>query len=195
MPPVANAIAIDDVNDSVAVRRAYEDATCDAVFARGYDEDRSREDVRATIGACASVLALYAHFTAKTMSRSIAIACVGAYFASLLAIASIARFGEGDASALTRAKTTTTRARRGVRVRVSAARFADVIEIVITRKEDRKEKARDALKVEVYCGEHVEADGTFDEDGYEAFVWEVLDAYERGKGRGAKVAIDGKKLK
>jgi hypothetical protein len=39
----------------------------------------------------------------------------------------------------------------------------------------------------VRCEEFVTEDGEFLEDEYEALIWRVLEAFERGKGRGASV--------
>ena len=66
---------------------------------------------------------------------------------------------------------------------------------MVTRKEDKLSRAKDALRVDVYCGDYISEDGTFHEDAYEALVWDILDAYERGKGRGSDVALDSRKFK
>lgn len=208
-----DALKIKDVYDHGAMRRMYDDATVQAVFDAGYAEDTRTIDVKITLSVCAIIVALVAHFTKNSASTRAQWVMVVAYVILGAGVSAVVAFVERDALVLTRprnageAKTArpreaknassaaSTRASHGLCVKLKCKRFDSVLSLVVTRKEDKLSRAKDALRVDVYCGDYISEDGTFHEDAYEALVWDILDAYERGKGRGSDVALDSRKLK
>ena len=201
---------IKDVYDHGAMRRMYDDATAQAVFDAGYAEDTRPIDVKIILSTLAIIIALVAHFTKNTASTRAQWMMVIAYGILGAGVSAVVAFVERDALVLTRARdaskknarrvgesksTVSTLAPNGLCVKLKCKRFDSVLSLVVTRKEDKHSQAKDALRVDVYCGDYVGEDGTFHEDAYEAFVWDVLEAYERGKGRGPEVALDARKLK
>jgi hypothetical protein len=109
----------------------------------------------------------------------------------------VAKYAERDALLLTHARgedvdgrpppawAKNARSRDGLTVHVRCGRLAETLEVVVSAKRDRRCEAKDAVRCDVRCEEFVTEDGEFLEDAYEALIWRVLEAFERGKGRGA----------
>ncbi|ABO96200.1 predicted protein [Ostreococcus lucimarinus CCE9901] len=192
------ATPISNVYDHVAVRRAYDDATVCAVLDAGYDEDTRTVDAKIALSIAAIGAACAAHAVTMTNDAT-RWACAAAYGALACGAPCVAKYAERDALLLTRARgvdcdgrepaawARNERSKDGLTVHVRCARLAETLEVIVSAKSDGKCEAKDAVRCDVRCEEFVTEDGEFLEDEYEALIWRVLEAFERGKGRGASV--------
>jgi len=190
-----------DVADHVAVRRAYDDATVNAIVDAGYDEDHKTVDAKIAFQALALTLAGVAHVVVDKKDVVKQWVCVVAYVAALCASYATARWVERDALLLTvgRGKNAdgapatkssrNARCKDGLCVKMKFKRFDERFAVIVSSKSDRRCVNADVARVEVECGAYVTENGEFLEDEYEDFVWKTLEAFECGKGRGVDVDI------
>ena len=190
-----------NVADHVAVRRAYDDATVNAVVDAGYDEDHKTVDAKLAFQTLALVIACVAHVVVDKKDAVKQWVCVWAYVAALCASYATARWVERDALLLTVGRGTSAdgapatktsqnaRCKDGLCVKVKFKRFDERFAVIVSSKSDRRCVNEDVARVEIECGAYVTENGEFLEDEYEDFVWKTLEAFECGKGRGVDVDI------